>query len=49
MFIKLFVDARQGMAENIATGSLGNHNYLAGYLAISLPFFLRKKWIWFLL
>ena len=28
------------------TGSLGNPNFLGAYLAISLPFFFRKKWIW---
>lgn len=29
-------------------GSLGLHNALAAFLAISLPFFYRKKWCWLL-
>lgn len=29
-------------------GTLGNTNFLGAYLAISLPFFFRRKWAWFL-
>jgi len=32
--------------SGLITGSLGNPNFLGGFLAISLPFFFRKKWIW---
>jgi hypothetical protein len=28
------------------TGSLGNNNFLAAYLAISLPFFFRRNWFY---
>lgn len=28
------------------TGTLGNNNFLAAYLAISLPFFFRKPWFY---
>jgi len=28
------------------TGSLGNTTFLGGFLAISLPFFFREKWLW---
>lgn len=30
------------LGENTVTGTLGNNNFLAAYLAISLPFFFRK-------
>jgi hypothetical protein len=29
-------------------GTLGNPNFLGAYLAISLPFFFRSGWVWFL-
>ncbi len=29
-------------------GTLGNPNFLGAYLAISLPFFFRRRWVWFL-
>ena len=29
-------------------GSLGNPNFLGAYLAISLPFFFRSRWVWFI-
>lgn len=30
---------------DVPVGTLANENYLAAYLAISLPFFFRKRWI----
>jgi len=29
-------------------GTLENFNFIAAYLAISLPFFVRRKWCWFI-
>lgn len=43
-----FFEMRRDLADNTLTGSLGNPNYLAGFLAISLPFFFRKYWAWFI-
>jgi len=39
-------DMQRGLSDTALTGTLGNPNYLAGFLAISLPFFLRKYWIY---
>lgn len=48
-FLGLFhPDIRMALADTTPTGSLGNNNFLAGFLAISSPFFMRKHWVWFL-
>lgn len=39
-------DMRRGLADTALTGTLGNPNYLAGFIAISMPFFFRKHWIY---
>ena len=40
-FLQLFVDVEGQMAFTTPTGTLGNQNFLAAFLAISLPFFFR--------
>lgn len=42
-------DIRLGLSDRTPTGSLGNNNFLAGFLAISSPFFMRKYWVWLLI
>lgn len=37
-----------GFDTRTPVGILGNRNFLGAYLAISLPFFLRNKWCWFI-
>lgn len=44
----LFVPTVQLIRYKIPVGTLGNPNFVAGYLAISIPFFFRAKWKWFL-
>ena len=41
-----FVKAIPLLSPNTPVGTLGNNNFLAGYLAISMPFFFRKRWIY---
>lgn len=36
------------LPAHAATGSLGNNNFLGAFLAISIPFFFRKKWYYFI-
>jgi hypothetical protein len=33
------------LPQDIMVGTLGNSNFMAAYIGISLPFFFRKKWI----
>lgn len=47
-FIGQFVFARADLPGAVV-GSLGNPNFLAAFLAISIPFFFRKGWRWLLL
>ena len=47
-FLRFFVNADPLLDPTTMTGSLGNPNFLAAYLAISLPFFFRRKWCWFI-
>lgn len=47
-FYSLFIPVGRGIETIEPCGILGNPNFLAGYLAISLPFFFRKKWCYFL-
>lgn len=46
--LNLFVDAQPMLDPRTMTGSLGNPNFLAAYIAISLPFFFRRNWAWFI-
>lgn len=48
MVLNLFVPAKGKLADGTLLGTLGNPNFLAAYLAISLPFFFRKGWAWFI-
>jgi len=32
--------------DDVVSGTLGNPNFIGGFLGISLPFFFRKKWVW---
>ncbi len=43
------INTRWDMKPTEATAMLGNSNYLAAYVAISLPFFFRKHWAWCLI
>ena len=46
--LKLYAkNVEKGLAFKTPTGSLGNNNFLAVYLAISFPFFFRKYWAYF--
>ncbi|GAG05980.1 unnamed protein product, partial [marine sediment metagenome] len=47
--LKSFFTAERKVIEfpNEILGTLGNPNFIAAYLAISLPFFFRKPWAWF--
>jgi len=47
LLAKLFKVARK-LDPSFATGTLGNNNFFAAYIAITLPFFFRGKWRWFI-
>jgi len=38
------VDVKHGMDKTAAVGTLGNNNFYAAYITMSLPFFFRKWW-----
>lgn len=40
--------ATQSLIPGHMTGTLGNNNFLAAFVAISLPLFFRPRWRWFL-
>ena len=42
------VNVTGGTDHRTAIGTLGNPNFLGAYLAISLPFFFRRGWAWFI-
>ena len=44
--LNCFVDVYGQMPFTTPTGTMGNQNFLAAFLAISLPFFFRGKWKW---
>ncbi len=45
--LSLAVQTQQKIGVEAAlVGTLGNNNFLAAFLAISLPFFFRKGWAW---
>jgi hypothetical protein len=41
-----FTTATPLLSVTALTGTLGNPNFLAAYLAISLPFFFRPRWVY---
>lgn len=41
------VPIQRGMDAKVIVGTLGNNNFLALFLSISLPFFFRKPWYYF--
>lgn len=45
--LQLFFTASHKLDPNVVIGTLGNPNFIAAYIAISLPFFFRKPWVWF--
>lgn len=45
--MSMLTNASTLLPNGIPVGTLGNNNYLAAFLAISLPFFFRKGWIYF--
>jgi len=44
--LNLFFPAKALLATTTLTGTMFNPNFLAGYLAVSLPFFFRPKWLY---
>lgn len=48
LFLNLFVKAAGELPSGTMTGSLGNNNFLAAWIAVCLPFFLKGRWRWFL-
>lgn len=41
-------EAQARISTSVGMGTLGNNNFLAAFIAISMPFFLRKHWIAFI-
>ena len=46
MVLSLIAPAKSSLGSGALVGFLGNPNYLAAFLAFSVPFFFRKWWIW---
>lgn len=46
LVLNLFTVAQPLLPETFPVGTLGNNNFLAAFLAISLPFFFRKNWFY---
>jgi len=46
MVLSLIAPAKSSLGSGALVGFLGNPNYLAAFLAFSMPFFFRKWWIW---
>ena len=47
-FLGLFITVGGDFPFNTPVGTLGNQNFLAAYLAIATPFFMRDKWFYFI-
>jgi hypothetical protein len=47
VFLNMFLSAYPTLSIDTMTGTLVNNNFLAAYVAISLPFFFRKRWAFF--
>lgn len=45
-FLSHFINAMALLDEHCMIGSMGNNNFLCGFLAISLPFFFRRNWFY---
>lgn len=43
-----FVNISAELPTRTPVGTLGNNNFLAAFLAVSLPFFFRRVWLWVL-
>jgi len=43
-----FTTAKQFLSATALTGTLGNNNFLAAFIAVSLPFFFRGGWAYFI-
>lgn len=46
MVLSLIAPTKSSLGDRALVGTLGNPNYLAAFLAFSMPFFFRKWWIW---
>ena len=46
MALSLIAPTKSIYTTPVLVGTLGNSNYLAAFLAFSVPFFFRKWWIW---
>ncbi len=46
--ISSVISVRGEMPFRTPVGTLGNPNFLGAYLAISIPFFFRSGWLWFI-
>lgn len=46
LLLNQFTNAKPLLPDDFMIGTLGNNNFLAAYLAVSMPFFFRKKWIY---
>ncbi|MFH2076621.1 MAG: hypothetical protein ABIJ57_14970 [Pseudomonadota bacterium] len=46
MVLSLIAPTKSKLGEGALVGTLGNPNYLAAFLAFSVPFFFRKGWSW---
>ena len=44
--LNLVVATQNRLTPTTPMGTMGNNNFMAGYLAMSFPFFLRKKWVY---
>ena len=44
--LNLFIETMSTISPDSAIGTMGNNNYLSGYLAMAFPFFLRKNWVY---
>ena len=44
--LNLFIETMSTIPSDFAIGTMGNNNYLSGYLAMAFPFFLRKNWVY---
>jgi hypothetical protein len=42
--LNLLIQSKSVLSPKDAIGTMGNNNYLAGYLSMAFPLFLRKKW-----
>ena len=48
LLAKIF-EAKRTIGITEPVGTLGNSNFFSAYIAISLPFFFRQYWMWFII